>query len=207
MNYPHFYITFLFTFLIDVSSVSYIIHHIHYIFIICFYYTMKSCRSWHSYTQILHHIILLFFGFWIPSYLQFLYILINGIHALFINLIEERMLRLFSTFFTSALGLKHFHFYLFWSSFPQNLIHLNWFLEFYSFCSTIHLKIHFFFFSLIEYYFFMKLGACMSTLYTYLKFMLYKSYLSHAMLSRILTPIPKSFFSLQYYGSTKGLRD
>ena len=116
MNYPHFYITFLFTFLIDVSSVSYIIHHIHYIFIICFYYTMKSCRSWHSYTQILHHIILLFFGFWIPSYLQFLYILINGIHALFINLIEERMLRLFSTFFTSALGLKHFH--LFWSSFP-----------------------------------------------------------------------------------------
>lgn len=55
--------------------------------------------------------------------------------------------------------------------------------------------------------FFMKLGACMSTLYTYLKFMLYKSYLSHAMLSRILTPIPKSFFSLQYYGSTKGLRD
>ena len=110
-------------------------------------------------------------------------------------------------FFTSALGLKHFHFYLFWSSFPQNLIHLNWFLEFYSFCSTIHLKIHFYFFSLIEYYFFMKLGACMSTLYTYLKFMLYKSYLSHAMLSRILTPIPKSFFSLQYYGSTKGLRD
>jgi hypothetical protein len=110
-------------------------------------------------------------------------------------------------FFTSTLGLKHFHFYLFWSSFPQNLIHFNWFLEFYSFCSTIHLKINFYFFSLIEYYFFMKLGACMSTLYTYLKFMLYKSYLSHAMLSRILTPIPKSFFSLQYYGSTKGLRD
>lgn len=205
MNNPHFYITFLFTFLIDVSSVSYIIHHIHYIFIICFYYTMKSCRSWHSYTQILHHIILLFFGFWIPSYLQFLYILINGIHALFVNL--RTIAQIIYYFFYFCAWIKAFSFLFILMLIPQNLIHLNWFLEFYSFCSTIHLKIHFYSYSLIEYYFFMKLGACMSTLYTYLKFMLYKSYLSHAMLSRILTPIPKSFFSLQYYGSTKGLRD
>ena len=33
MNYPHFYITFLFTFLIDVSSVSYIIFIIYIIYI------------------------------------------------------------------------------------------------------------------------------------------------------------------------------
>ena len=114
MNYPHFYITFLFTFLIDVSSVSYIIFIIYIIYIyhmlLLYHEKLQIMAFIYSNTTSYHT-----FVFWfLNTVLLTVFVHSNQWHTCsFCKFDRRKNAQIILYFFYFWLGLKYFNLYLF----------------------------------------------------------------------------------------------